>query len=194
MRRPLSLAALALTVALTSAACGSDDDSSLPEVGSSASTSPSPSPSATPSWSPTAKPQRPADELSKEGAEAFAKYVADTVLYVMATGDAPALTSIADLNTCDDCRGWDENYSNGKIVKLMIGTAPPTYTTTAPQRVNDKVFYKVSLAMDIPRGTTVRKDNGKEMSTIPAAKDLPFVVDQMWKDDQWQLMRYKMGG
>lgn len=192
MRRFLAPAALALSLALTTAACGSDEPASTtPKVESSATASPSPT--ATPTWSATAKPQRPQDEQSKPGAQAFTEFVADTVLYVMATGDAPALTSIADLSTCEDCRGWDQNFNDGKIVKLMVPDAPATYAPKGRQSVTDEVFHKVPISMDIPTGTSVSKDTGKKITTVNAAKGVPFTADIRWKDDQWVLLRYEMG-
>lgn len=193
MRRTLAMAALALSLALTTAACGGDDDKAadLPTVDTTTSSSPSPTPTA--EWSATTKPQRPQDELSAAGAQAFTQFAADTVLYVMATGDAPTLSAISDLVSCEDCRGWDDNFNNGKIVKLMIAEGPATYEPKGDPVVTDKVFYKVPLAMDIPRGTSVRKDSGKKIDTVNAARDLPFTADVRWKDDQWVLMRYTMG-
>lgn len=191
MRRPPVLAALALVLALGTAACGgADTDSDLPK--SAATTSASPSPSATPSWSATTKPERPKDEQSDAGAQAFATFAADTVLYMMATGDAPALSEISDLNSCETCRLWADNHADGKINKLMIGTGPPTYALSGAPKVTDEVFYRVDLAMDIPRGTSVRKD-GSNRERVKAVKDLPFRADLQWKDEKWLLMRFDMG-
>lgn len=190
MRRPLALAALALSLALSTAACGGDEDSDLPRVGSTPSASPTPS--ATPSWSATAQPERPQDEQSEEGARAFTEFVADTVLYVMATGDAPALSSIANLSSCEQCRVWDDNFTSGKIVERTIGTGPATYALADSPTVTEDVFYKVPLTMDIPPGRTVNKNSG-DRKKIGAAKDLPFTADIKWEDDQWLLMRYEMG-
>lgn len=193
MRRTLAAAALALTVALSTSACGNDDDANaLPEAGAS-SPSASPSATATPSWSATAKPQRPQDEQSPEGAVAFTQFAADTVLYMMATGDAPALAEISDLSTCTSCKLWSDNHDDGKIVKLMIGTGAPTYTTVGKPTVTDDVFYNVKLAMDIPAGKSVRRDNEKKAEKVKAVKDLPFAADLQWKDDKWLLMRFDMG-
>lgn len=191
MRRPLVLAALALTLALGTAACGGDDtDADLPKT--AATTSAAPSPSATPSWSATTKPERPQDDFSPEGAEAFATFAADTVLYMMATGDAPALSEISDLNSCESCRLWANNHADGRINKLMIGTGAPTYALTGAPKATDEVFYRVELAMDIPRGTSVRKD-GSKREKVKAVEDLPFTADLQWKDEQWLLMRFDMG-
>lgn len=189
MRRTLA-AALALTVALSTAACGNDDKQVLPEAGSSASAPPL---AATSTWSATAKPQRPQDERSPAGAEAFARFAADTVLYMMATGDAPALAAIANRGTCETCKLWSDNHADGKINKLTIGTAAPVYSTAKKPTVTDDVFYKVTLAMDLPKGHTERKDTGKKIDDIPATKDLPFVADLQWKDEKWLLMRFDMG-
>ena len=193
MRRTLAAAALALTVALSTSACGNDDDANaLPEAGTS-SPSASPRASATASWSATAKPQRPQDEKSPEGAQEFTRFAADTVLYMMATGDAPALTAISDLSSCETCKLWADNHDNGKIEKLMIGSAAPTYTPAGKPVVNDDVFYKVKLAMDIPEGKSVRRDNSRKPEKVKAATDLPFEADLQWKDDAWVLMRFDMG-
>ena len=191
MRKTIATVALALSVALSTAACGSGDENVLPEAGSTPSASPSAS--ATPSWSATAKPERPQDERSPEGAEAFTRFAADTVLYMMATGDAPALTAISDLATCATCKLWADNHDSGKIVKLMIGTGAPTYTTVGRPTVTDDVFYNVKLAMDIPPGKSVRRDNKTKPEKVKAARDVPFVADLQWKDDKWLLMRFDMG-
>lgn len=191
MRRPLALTAIVLTLALTTAACGNDKDSDLPNA--AATTSASPSPSATPSWSATTKPERPQDEFTEEGAEAFAAFAADTVLYMMATGDVPAITSISDMKTCASCQRWADNFDNGKIEKLTISSGPATHRLVGKPSVNDEVYYQVQLALDIPKGESVRKDNGKKLDTIDADAALPFKTNILWKDDQWQLLTYEMG-
>lgn len=192
MRRPLALAALALTLALSTAACGNGDkESDLPKAG--ATTSASPSPSATPSWSATTKPERPQDEFTEAGAQAFAAFAADTVLYMMATGDVPAIISISDMNTCASCKRWADNYDNGKIEKLTVSSGPATHRLVGKPSVNDEVYYQVRLALDIPKGASVRKDNGKKLDTIDADTALPFKTNILWKDDQWQLLTYDLG-
>lgn len=192
MLRRLAPAAVALVLALTAAACGNDEKASdLPQVGSSASASPSPT--ATPSWSATTKPQRPQDEQSDAGAQAFAEFAADTVLYMMATGDVPAITSISDMSTCASCKRWADNYDNGKIEKLTISSGPARHELVDTPSVNDEIYYRVELTLDIPRGESVRKDTGKKLDTIDADKALPFRTNIVWKDDQWQLLTYDMG-
>ncbi|GAA3546317.1 hypothetical protein AFL01nite_30200 [Aeromicrobium flavum] len=191
MRKTLTTAAVVLMLGLGTAACGGDDESDLPTA--DATTSASPSPSATPSWSADAKPERPQDEKGAEGAQAFAEFAADTVLYVMATGDAPALTSIADMSTCSGCKDWADNYDAGKIKELTISSGPARHELVDAPTVNDDVFYQVQLALDIPKGVSVLKDSGKKTDTISAAKDLPFKTNILWKDDQWQLLTYDLG-
>ena len=191
MRRSRVLVALVLSLALGTAACGSDDDDAAPPR--TDTTSASPSPSATPSWSATAKPQRPADEFTEEGAEAFAVFAADTVLYMMATGDVPALTSIADLATCTSCQGWVDNYDSGKIEKLTVSSGPARHELVDEPSVNDEVYYQVRLALDIPPGESVRKDTGKKIAKVKAAEALPFKTNIQWKGDQWQLLTYDLG-
>ncbi|QNL93486.1 hypothetical protein H9L21_10190 [Aeromicrobium senzhongii] len=191
MRRSPALAALVLSLALGTAACGNDDDDAAPPR--TDATSASPSPSATPSWSATAKPQRPADEFSQEGAEAFAVFAADTVLYMMATGDVPALTAISDLATCTSCQGWVDNYDDGKIEKLTVSSGPARHDLVDEPSVNDEVYFQVRLALDIPQGESVRKDTGKKIGTVNAAEALPFKTNIQWKGDQWQLLTYDLG-
>ena len=182
---------LALVLATTTVAgCGGDD--AEPSARESTSATPT-SAATTPAWSATAKPQRPQDEKSPEGAQEFTRFAADTVLYMMATGDAPALTAISDLSSCETCKLWADNHDNGKIEKLMIGSAAPTYTPAGKPVVNDDVFYKVKLAMDIPEGKSVRRDNSRKPEKVKAATDLPFEADLQWKDDAWVLMRFDMG-
>ncbi len=186
-----TVSAVLLVLGLTVAACSGDGDANVsPPVETTATSAPTTT--ATP-WAATTKPERPADEQTDASAQAFTEFAADTVLYVMATGDAPALSSISDLSSCDDCRMWDENHQNGKIEKLTVGTGAPTYALVDRPTVTDDVFYKVALTMDIPEGEAVRKDTGKKIDTIDAAKDLPFTADVQWKDGQWVLLRYEMG-
>lgn len=191
MTHKFTLGAALLVLGLTVAACSDDGDADVsPPAGTTATTTPTTT--ATP-WAATTKPERPTDEQTDASAEAFTEFAADTLLYVMATGDAPALSSISELSSCDDCRRWDENYQNGKIEKVTVGTGAPTYALVDEPIVTDDVFYKVALTMDIPEGKSVRKDTGKKIDTIDAAKDLPFTADVQWKDGQWVLLRYEMG-
>lgn len=185
-----------MVVGLGAAACGGEDESSsLPKVTVSASATPSASPSAEPTWSATAKPERPEDEQSAAGAQAFAEFAADTVFYMMATSDVPAMTSISDLATCESCKSWDDDHNAGKVTKKSILSGPVTYRLADKPLVNDEVFYQVTLLMDIPRGksVTTQDDGSKKSGTLKAEKALPFKADLQWKDDQWLLMRYRMG-
>ncbi|MCD9154984.1 DUF6318 family protein [Aeromicrobium duanguangcaii] len=193
MRRLLTAAAV-VVLGLGTAACGGGEDDPAPPR-ASASASASATATTEPSWAPDAKPQRPADEKTDAGAQAFAEFAADTVFYMMATSDVPAMASIADLNTCDTCRSWDQNYTDGKINKQSILSGPVTYRPAGKPTVNDDVYYQVKLSMDVPKGKSVveEPDGSKKAETIKAAKNLPFVADLRWKDDQWQLMRYSLG-
>lgn len=191
MRKTLAGAALVLAVGLT-AACGSDDsDPADPKPSASATTS---APTTETAWAADAKPERPQDEQSEAGAQAFAEFAADTVFYMMATSDVPALTAISDVATCESCQGWVDNYDNGKINKKSILTGPVTYRLAGKPTVNDDVFYQVKLTMDVPKGRSVVTTDGKKKTeTIKAAQGLPFKADIQWKDDQWLLLRYDLG-
>lgn len=191
MRQTLAGAALVLTLGLT-AACGSDDsDPADPKPSASATTS---APTTEAAWSADVKPQRPADEKSEAGAQAFAEFAADTVFYMMATSDVPALTEIAELGACETCREWADNHDNGKINKQSILSGPVTYELAEKPVINDDVFYQVKLAMDVPAGKSlVTTDGEKKTTRIDAAKALPFTADLQWKDDQWVLLRYQLG-
>lgn len=192
MRRVVSTVAAAILV-LGVAACGGAE----PEESTTATpSSTSPTTSAPePTWSATAKPERPVDEQSPEGAEAFARYVADLVFYMMATSDVPALTSVADMSLCDRCREWNENHSQGRINKKTIASGRPTYRLAAEPIVTDDVYYQVRLEMDVPAGREVvaRSDGTTEKRKIAATKGLDFKVDMVWKGDRWELQRYQMG-
>lgn len=190
MRRTIAAAAVALMLGLTAACGGGDDDAAGPRPSASATTEPT----TEATWAADALPQRPADEQSAEGAEAFARYAADTVFYMMATSDVPALTSIADLGSCETCREWADNHDNGKINKQSILSGPVTYELAGKPTINDDVFYQVKLAMDVPAGeSVVTTDGKKKTTTIDAAQGLPFTADLQWKDDQWVLLRYQLG-
>ncbi len=196
MRRSIAVAVTLVVVALAAGACSGDDTdpADTPTVAASSAPSPSAEPSPTPApWAADAKPERPADEQTDASAQAFTEFAARTVLYVMATGDAPALTAISDLPSCDDCRTWDDAYTSGKLEMLSIPTSQPSFTAVGAPSVTDEVFYKVRLSMDLPKGEKVRLDNGEHVDNVTAAKGLPFVADLQWKDDAWLLMRYDFG-
>ncbi|MFO6454351.1 MULTISPECIES: DUF6318 family protein [unclassified Aeromicrobium] len=190
MRRTIAAAAVALMLGLTAACGGGDDDTAGPRPSASATTT---TPTAE-TWTAEARPQRPADQQGVEGAQQFAEFAANTVFYMMATSDVPALTSIADLGSCETCREWSNNYDDGKINKQSILSGPVTYELAEKPTVNDDVFYQVKLTMDVPAGESVVTTDGKKKTTnIDAAEALPFTADLQWKDDQWVLLRYQLG-
>lgn len=195
MRRSIAMAVAMVVVALPMSACGADDSDPADDLkigGPSASATAS-EPTASAAWSATAKPERPADQRTDAGAQEFTEFAARTVLYVMATGDAPALTDISDLSSCEDCRTWDDTYTSGKLEMLSIPASEPTFTAKGSPSVTDDVFYKVQLTMDIPQGEKVRRSNGEHVDDLEAAAGLPYAADLQWKDDAWVLMRYDFG-
>lgn len=194
MRRSIVAIVTTAVMAVTLAACGGDDADAVDDLGTPASSSPTATSSPTPvEWSATVPPERPQDEPGAAGAEAFAQFAARTVFYVLATGDAPALSAISDLGSCALCKDWDADHHSGKVVSVRVPKSEPALSVVGDPVASPGDFYQVTLSMDIPRGTKLDKKTNEKIDNVKAAKDVPFVADVQWKDDSWVLMRYDFG-
>lgn len=141
-------------------------------------------------WVPS-EPVRPRDEKTRQGAIAFASYVPLVSYYALGTGNANALTKIADRSTCQVCRTVSQNVvklTNAKAIEVR--NAPLTVDGAKVTNV-DGDFFTVAFDVTYPSGGYVNPKTGHIYERLDRS-DRRGVANLRWVDDGWQLLDYEV--
>lgn len=195
------LAAVSLALLLPLGACSGpvEDGSGPSSAGTPTTTSPTassaPTPTPTPVYKPAdangpaqnvPKPVKPAlaDEFSKAGVEAFAKYWYSTLDYAYESGDTGPMDAITD-SSCDTCskarstiqswyadRGWilGGHFRVSATQSTFAPTSEGLYQTITQLKQSSSTFYKI---------------NGTVGGTTPDSPLLGDIVETRYEADHW---------
>jgi hypothetical protein len=189
MGRRFALLGAGVALAAT-AACGGGSTAADDAEPTLSISSPPSSPRPTVPADLPARPQPPKHSKSKAGAEAFARYVVETIWYAASTHETKALFALDANGTCTSCRVLDKQLDRDAWqVPVANGRAPAEVTRVDLYDVDGPVRL-LGVMFDNPRHKIVEAD-GDVVDHLPARTRQYVDVGLTWQDGQWVLNNYR---
>jgi hypothetical protein len=136
------------------------------------------------------EPQRPRDVESRAGAEAFARFVVETIWYAASTHYTQALLALDVNGTCSSCRELDRKLDRDSWQVPVAGDRAPAEVRRVELTGVDGRVRLLGVVFDNPPLKEV--DAGDEVvQRLPGRKRQYVDVGLTWQQGRWVLNDYK---